>query len=369
MKSVRAQVLRIGFVGLAVTILGVTGCGGDVEPEPVLRPVRTLQVFSSGGERVRTFTGTARSGTESNLSFRLAGTLEQVPVDVGDSVQVGELIARIDPEDYRLQLREAEAGLAQAQAQAQNAQSSYGRVRDLYESDNASRADLDAALATFQSAEASVRAAQQRTQLARQQLSYTSLTAPAAGAVAAVNVEVNENVQPGQVIAMVTSGGNIEVAVAIPEVLISRIEAQMAVDVTFDALPDRVFGAMVSEVGVAAVGTATTYPVTVVLEDADADLRSGMAASVDFRFAAVGDRDLFLVPSVAVGEDREGTHVYVLEAGPDGTGTVRRRAVVVGDLTADGLQIREGLTDGEHVVTAGVSRIEDGLRVRLQSGG
>jgi RND family efflux transporter MFP subunit len=286
-------------------------------------------------------------------------------------VGVGQLIARLDAEDYRLGVREAEAGLAQARAQAQNAESSYERIRDLYEADNASRADLDAALASFQSTEASVRASEQRLQLARQQLSYTRLTAPTTGAVAAVPVEVNENVRAGQVVVYLNSGTDLEVEVGVPEVLISQVTEGQVTEVTFDALPDRTFEARVSEVGVAATGTATTYPVTVVLADPDPDLRSGMAANVAFRFESGEGRELFIVPSVAVGEDRDGRFVYVVEPedGPGaeaGVGVIRRRLVRVGEMTTQGFEILEGLADGDHVVVAGVSRIEDGLRVQFR---
>ena len=60
-----------------------------------------------------------------------------------------------------------------------------------------------------------------------------------------------------------------------------------------------------------------------------------------------------------------GSFVYILESTDDGFGTVRRRAVEVGELTDRGIVIEDGLEDGELVVTAGVSRINDGLRVRV----
>jgi RND family efflux transporter MFP subunit len=345
-------------------------CGDAPESAEVLRPVRTLQVFAAGSERVRSFTGTARSSAETRLSFRVPGTIIELPIVVGDSVAQGDLIARLDAEDFRLQLREAEAGLAQASAQAQNAQSSYSRTRDLYESGNASRADLDAALAASQSTEATVRAANQRVQLARQQLGYAVLRAPTAGATAAVFVEVNENVQAGQPIVLLASGSGIEVVIAAPEVLIARISEGDSATVEFDAIPDRRFAARVSEVGVATVGTATTYPVSLILEQAPEEVRSGMAAVASLTFTSEQSGGAFLVPSVAVGEDRDGRYVYVAQNAGDGSGAavVRRRAVTVGELTAEGLEVLDGLNDGDQVVVAGVSRLSDGLRVRADRG-
>ena len=148
-----------------------------------------------------------------------------------------------------------------------------------------------------------------------------------------------------------------------PEAVISGVRLGQQVEVGFDALPGRTFEARVSETGVTAVGTATTFPVTVKLEESDPDIRSGMAAEVAFRFSTEATSGRLLVPPVAVGEDGEGRFVFVLEtslvAADAGvrTGVVRRRAVRVGELTGEGIEILSGLEDGELVVTAGVRRL------------
>ena len=350
----------------ALVVVLCTSCGKEEPaPEPVVRPVRYEQVFATGGGRDRTFSGMSRAGQESRLSFKIPGTVQKVAVKVGNEVKVGDLIAEIDPKDYGLQVQEAEAGLRSAQAQARNTQANYSRVRALYENRNASRNDLDAARAASESAEAQVRAAQNRLDLTRSTLSYARLTSPVDGSIAAVTVEENENVSPGQPVALLTSGSNVEVGVAIPEILIARIREGDKVNVAFDAIPDRQMPGVVTEVGVASTGMATTFPVTVKLERDHPDCRPGMAAEVTFRFGTPGDRDHILVPTVSVGEDRQGRYVYVLEQGEGDVWIARRRAVEVGELTADGFEIVKGLEDGERVVTAGVSRIQDGQKAKL----
>lgn len=364
-------------LGLGGALL-VAACAEPAPPpEPPLRLVRTRTVETSGKARVRTFSGVARADVESRLSFRVAGTVEEVRVEVGDRVDRGGLLARLDPIDYELQEEQAEAALAQARAAERRAVADYDRVRGLYENKNASKSDLDAARAASDSAAAQREAAEKQLELARQRLVYTRLVSPAAGAIASVDVEINENVQAGQPVVLLSAGGRTEVEVAVPEALISGIEQGDPVTVTFDALPGRNFAATVTEVGVAAVGTATTFPVTVRLDADDTReggaVRSGMIAEVAFRFAGPAGR--LLVPPVAVGEDRQGRFVFVVETsaetgsgGETGRGVVRRRAVEVGELTADGLEITAGLSPGERIATAGVRRLEDGLEVRLQEG-
>ncbi len=348
-----------------MTTIVLTACGDEQKVEEVLRPVRYSKVYSTGGSRVRSFSGAARSGMESNLSFKVSGTVQSVPVKVGDKVSAGQLIARMDPENFQLQVQQAEAALSQAKAQAQRARADYERIRGLYENNNAAKSELDAARAGSESANASVSSYEKQLEIRRLQLSYTRLTAPMAGSIAAVDVEVNENLQQGRRVVMLTGGSDIEVEVAIPEILISKIESGNPVTVTFDALPEKPYSGTVREVGVAATGFATAFPVTVRLNNPDSDVRSGMAAEVAFRFDSGDPRERIIVPTVAVAEDRNGRFVYVVQPADGDTATVKRVTVQVGELHADGLEIFSGLSDGDLVVTAGVSKIKDGQKVKL----
>jgi RND family efflux transporter MFP subunit len=150
-----------------------------------------------------------------------------------------------------------------------------------------------------------------------------------------------------------------------PEIFIAQLREGEPVEVTFDALPGEMFPATISEVGVAAGGLATTFPVTVSLREASPEILPGMAAEVAIRFETVDGRERIIVPTFAVGEDRRGRFVFIAEPGDDGHTIARRRMVKVGDLTSEGLEILEGLEEGELLITAGVSRIEDGMQVRL----
>jgi RND family efflux transporter MFP subunit len=354
-----------GLLAAVLSVATLVGCESE-EPvqAPIIRPVRTQQVFSSGGTRVRTFSGTAQAGLESRLSFRVAGKVQALHVKVGDQVRAGELIAELDPMDYRLQVEETEASLERARADLRNAEAKYARVRALYENRNASRDDLDAARAGAESARAQVHSIQKRLELAGSQLRYTRLKAATDGAIAQVDAEVNENVQAGQPVVLLTSGARPEVEVAVPGILISQVQEGSAVRVTFDSIPGETFIAAVTEVGVV-TGMSTTYPVTVRLREADSDIRPGMAAEVAFRFGSTDDRERFLVPPIAVAEDLDGRYLFVVEPGPEGFGTTRRRPVKVGELREEGIEILEGVSDGDLVVIAGISKISDGQKVKL----
>ena len=321
--------------------------------------------------RHRRLAGAAQADVEAQLSFRVGGALRARPVEVGDTVAEGALLAELDARDYVVRVREAEAQLSNARAGLRNAEASYARVRTLYENDNVALSELDAARAAAESAAAQVSIAEQNLADARLKLSYTRLTAPARCDVAETFVKENENVAPGQAIVRLSCGGCPEVKVSVPETQIRDVRLGAAVTVHFAALSGQQFDARVSEVGVATTSSATAFPVVVQLADACAQVRPGMAADVEFRFdpqpaaAAAAVR----VPVVAVGEDRDGRYVYVLERVDEERWRAHRRAVETGEPQAEGIPITAGLEAGERIVTAGVRRISDGMTVRLYGGG
>ncbi len=354
------------WVVATVIVLGLTACEEQSDSgEPLVRPVRYVTVSGESGERSRVFSGISRSSQESRLSFKVAGTVIELPIQVGAELSRGDLVARLEASQYQLQAQQAQASLVQAQANATNADANYERVKGLYENTNASRNDLDSARANAESAKAQVRAAQKQLELARLNVSYTTLQAAADCSIASVDVELNENVNAGTQVALVNCGQELEVAIAVPESLIGDVNEGMPAEISFNALGQQRFSGAVTEVGVASSGGAT-FPVTVSLNEPHAELRSGMAAEVSFSFTRSGSGAVYLIPVSAVLNDPDGSFVYI--AIPDGNGNegvLQRRAVTLGELTEHGIEIAAGLEAGDRVVTAGVSLIRNGQRVRL----
>lgn len=358
--------------GRLVCLAVLAACGGDeATPDPVIRPVRYAEAAAAGGERARAFAGIARAASEQNLSFRVAGTVAAVEVDVGTRLRRGQTLVRLDPGDLELRRQQSEAGLAQARAQARNAQASYERVAALYETGNASTSDLDAARAAYESGNASMTSAETALRLAEQQVAYTSLAAPVDGSVSRVMVEANEAVGAGQtVVTVIDLGRNPEVEVLVPEAFIGGIRSGQRAEAVFGAVPGERFSATVTEVGTAAAGAAG-FPVVVRLDDreAAAPVRPGMAAEVTLGIEGDAAVAGVLVPPEAVEQDHLGPFVYVLV--PDDTGdvaTAERRAVEVGALAPMGLEIVSGLRGGEYVATAGLRTLAPGTLVRLLNG-
>ena len=146
--------------------------------------------------------------------------------------------------------------------------------------------------------------------------------------------------------------------------MILNIKKGAPVVVNFDALADQSFEATITEVGVAA--GATAYPVTVQLNQPAPAVRAGMAANVEVTLVASEEMaERLFVPAHAVMEDDKGRFAYVAEGEPGAEGTIKRRQVTTGELTTNGLEVKEGLRPGDRVVVAGLRSIEPESRVRI----
>jgi len=180
-----------------------------------------------------------------------------------------------------------------------------------------------------------------------------------------VNAEINETVMAGFTIITLSSGSDIEVTVGIPESFIAMVEEGGTVDVLFSSMANRTFKGTISEVSYIVGSSSTTYPVTIKLENPSEDIRPGMTANVTINLTSGDEREIILVPTVAVGEEDDENFVYVVHIIQGDTAMVRKRVVTVGELTGNGFEISEGLVDGEMVVTAGISKLTDSLKVRI----
>ena len=345
----------------------LVGCGDPPPPpEAALRPVKSIVVESGAtAVRDRVFSGSARSAEEAALSFKVSGTVAQLPVAVGDTLKRGALIASLDRELFGVEVDQALAEQARTKAARRNAEAEYQRVRRLYGNDNASRNELDTALANAESAKANHDAAIQGVRLAKLNLSYTRLSAAEDCSVAALDVEANENVSAGQTVARVNCGDAWEVEIAVPESLIASFEDGMAGTVSFPSVPGQTFEGTVSEVGVA-TGGERTFPVILSLDTPPGQIRSNLAAEVTFRFSARPESQRGLhVPPAAVIEDELGRYVFIVKpADEPGASVLERRSVDVGEISELGLEVLSGLDVGERVVTAGQIHARDGMLVR-----
>lgn len=351
------------------------------ETEQQIRPIKYGKVESSAGVETYTFSGVSRAQDETNLSFKVAGTLSAVKVKLGDQVKKGQLIAMIDPTDYAIQTNQAvsqkEGAIANAkaaEAQLISAKSTYARVARLYENNSVSlseyqqaKAGLDAAQAQYDAAVSQINATDQQLMAADNQQSYTRLTAPMDGVITAVQVEANEVVNAGALIAKVSSLDRPEVEVGVSEGIINKIKIGQKATITFPSLPANSFEAEVVEIAFAS-GKSTTYSVILKMTNPSDEIRPGMAAEVRI---VVGSHEkmvnnLIAAPLKAVASGTDGNYVYKLVPDTaDGVYVAKKVLIELGSISEDRYVINNGLNEGDLVAVAGLRSLYDGAKVKL----
>jgi RND family efflux transporter MFP subunit len=346
---------------LCLTLLAACDRSPEPVPEPV-RPVKTTTAVRTDSSKLWSFAGTAEDALATRLSFRVGGKIVEFPGNqIGRRFAEGEVIARLDPSDYELELRQAKANLEQVRANYVRAKADMERNSRLFERRVISRGELDQVEADFKSFEAQLNASAKQLDIARKRLGYTTLHAPFDGWIGEVEADLHQNVSAGQAIATYNAGRQMKMYISVPDTLISQVREGDEVAVVFDALPGRTMQGKVEEIGVES-GTGSTYPVKVYLDNADRMVRSGMSGHVNF--TGLGQaKAAFYLPPVAVLGEPDGAHaVWVVDPK---TSTVTRRDVTVGQLTPAGLEILDGINQGDVIVIRGVHSLEEGRKVRL----
>ncbi len=342
-------------------------CGSEKkEIKKSIRPVVYQEVGYQGAQKIRTFNGTAQTDKIINLSFRSNGIMIEQYMKLGQQVKKGQLLAKLDNVQARLNYESAVSTLNSATSQMNTAKLSLNRVRSLYEKGSTSLSDYEAAKNSFRAAVSSNESAQRSVSIQEEQIRYGYLYAPEAGVIAAVNAELDENITPGQIIGVLNAGTTMEISLGIPESMINKINQNMNVAVAFTALPNQQFEGKVTEVSPAVNANTSTYPIKIMVTNPSSDIKSGMASNVTFDF---GDEKTssktVVVPAKAVGEDGNGNFVFLIEEGQDGKGIAKKQAVIIGALTSEGFEIKNGLQAGQKIATAGLQTLLDGQEVKL----
>ncbi len=349
-------------------ILALGACKETAVPPPV-RPVRAMRVSGPNEFMQRSFPGLASASTEVNLSFRVGGPLISRSVDVGDMVEAGDIVARIDPRDFEVRLESVRGHLERAKAAMDYAQTEYDRILRIRAQDPGATSELalDTAERERNVQKANVRSLEASVMTAEDLLGYTQLKAPFAGRVVATYVENFEDVLPKRPIVRILDRARVEFHIGIPEGMIGYAPYVEEIMIRFDAIAGREFPATIKEIGEEATRATRTYPVTLVMDHPDdVSILAGMAGDAritsrppEFEEAGIA------IPATAVFSDgaSSDTFVWVCDLS---SRTLERRKVEARYFSDTGLRVQSGLSAGEWVVVAGVHSVREGQEVRIE---
>lgn len=356
--------LRMRGRGALVTLLllagvALAGCSRQAEKAPEIRPVRLMQLQPGAGKTEVEFSGDVRPRIESRLGFRVGGKIAARLVDVGATVRKGQPLARLDPADLGLAEAGSRAQYDAAKTDRDLAEADLKRYNELFAKKFISAAEQQRRQATFDSAASRLRQAEAGLRNQSNQTGYGVLAADADGVVTLIEAEVGQVVAAGQSVVRVAQTAEKEVAVGLPEDQVERLRGISDVTVRTWAEPGRPLPGRVREISPMADPVTRTYAARISVPNPPADFKFGMTAVVTF--TRTGDAAALRVPLSALLQKQGSNQVWVYDAA---TGAVQPVNVTLGELQGNEIQVRQGLSPGQTIVTAGVHLLKPGQKVK-----
>jgi RND family efflux transporter MFP subunit len=348
---------RIAVAALIAAV--AAGCDKPVPPAPQARPVRAVTVERRAEGETVSLTGHVRAKDQVSLAFRLNGRMIERPVNVGDVLKAGQVVAKLDPQIQQNGLNQAQAELASLEAVMTQARLTFGRQQQLVKDGWTSRANFDEARQKLETVQGQIDAAQAQLRTAQEQLSYTVLHADGPGVVTAKGAEPGEVVQAGKMIVQEALEGGRDAVFDVPEQLMRTGPRDPLVQIALTNDPSVRATGRVREVSPQADATTRTWQVKVGIIDPPQAMQLGSTVSGSIKLAAPPGVEL---PASALTEANGQPAVWVVDPQSH---TVSLREVDVSRYDPASVVVSKGLENGEVVVTAGVQVLRPGQRVRL----
>ncbi len=351
------------MVRIAVTLVmiaGLSACGKEAAKAPEARVVNVVRVQPGSGSSEVAYSGDVRARYETDLSFRVGGKIVARNVEVGTVVRTGDVLARLDPEDQKLNAQSAQSQLAATQSEHDQIKAELERYSDLYNKEFISKADYDRRMSEFNVAQARLASAKAQLSVTQNQTGYTALAADHAGVITGIQAEVGQVVAPGQAVMKLARTDDKEVVISIPENRLAELGGSKEIAVTLWANPAMKYRGKVREVSPAADPVTRTYAAKISVLNPDTTMKLGMTANVYLKGAQRGVSAM--LPATALFQDNGKAAVWLVD--PAGS-TVKLVPVEVGEYLEDKVAITAGLKQGDVVVRAGVHKLFAGEKVRI----
>jgi RND family efflux transporter MFP subunit len=353
------RMLMMALLTIAPALL-LAACQRETDAAaPAARPVRTTTVEKREAGRPLTFTGRIEAEDEVSVAFRISGRLLENSGKLGDRVQTGQIMARLEPQNELNTLRQAQATLAAAQGQLTQARNHFERQETLLAQGWTTRANFDVATQAQQTAQSQVDAAEAQLHTAHDLVSFTELKADAPGIITATGPGAGEVVQAGQMIARLARKDGRDAIFDVPAQLIRSAPSDPRITVSLTDDPAVNAPGRIREVAAQANPVTRTFEVKVGLTDPPPAMRLGATVVGRLETDAVPIID---IPATALTKINQRPAVWIVDPS---TKTVSIRNVDVLRFDQARVVVSQGLDTGEVVVTAGVQALHPGQKIRV----
>jgi len=361
LKAVALGAFAVALAGGAFAAFSFTSSAprATTAGDPVIRPARVAEITYRRQSQALLLAGTVVPRIESTLGFRVSGKIVQRSVDLGAVVKPGDVIASLDPSDYRLAVDNARAALASADADFARARADHERYLNLRGSTAFVPQTLDQRQSLSSTAQARVDQARSQLSSAENNLAYTVLRADTAGVVTAVQAEVGQVMAQGQGVVRVARTDELEIVVGVPEHRLKVVRENPTASFELWSDPGRRHAARLRELSPSADPVTRTYAARFSVIDPPEFIGLGMTATLGFERPDA--KPVAEVPLSAIFQRGTQPAVWVVDRD---TGTVELRPVVIARWRDDTAAILSGVREGELIATAGVHKLETGQKVK-----
>lgn len=292
------------------------------------------------------YSGTApiEAFAEAEVIAKVAGEVREILVEEGDEVKSGQVLARLDGDRLRLQLKQSEANLHKLQGD-------YQRNVDLKDRSLISAGDFEKIKYEMEALEATYN-------LAKLELSYTDVRAPIDGVIADRYVKVGNTIEVNTVTFQVTSLEPLIAYLHVPEREYRRIEPGHLALIKVDALRGSEFPAIVARIGPVVDPETGTFKITVEISDSSRQLKPGMFGRVNIVYDM--HAQALQIPRSAIIDEAGETSVFIVE-----DAKAVRRSITTGYASNGRIEILDGLTGSEKIVIVGQAGLKDGSKVSI----
>lgn len=357
----------------------------SAEQEEILKPVNIQEVHIEKYTDDISISGNIKPAKTVKVGFKVPGVISSVYVEEGDAVSEGQSLMMLDQYDYELGVIAAKSqydalnkqfvssiasALNQAEANLNFVKTQYERVKRLYEKGAVAKKTVEELETTlvvaenkyqeaqdaYSISESQLRQAQAGIELAQSKLSDTVLKSPINGTVVKKVFESGETVSPGYPAVVLGRLDELEVEIGVSDNLVGSLSIGQKVKVFVYGLDKEVEGT-IKNIDTAADTSTRTFGVNILIDNSDMTIKPGMIAKVTIEG---GSLETILVPVNSVINNPDGSTVFICEEGH-----VKEKAVELGEVLGNRIQILKGIEEGEKIVVDGQYRLKDGDKVKV----
>jgi len=352
--------ITIGLLAGCLTVALVAGgCSKPGAEDPRLK-APTVEVFKAqaAGSNSRTFTGIVEARVQSDLGFRVAGKILERSVDVGQRVQKGQVLMRLDPVDLNLAFAAQQANVTAARAKYIEAKADEARFAGLVESGAVSRQEYDQARAALDSSKAQLEAAEAQARVSNNSSEYAVLLADANGLIVRTLSEPGQVVAAGQTVIRLAHDGPREALINLPEGVRPDLGTTASARLYGQ---DQTYQGKLRQLSDAADPASRTFEARYVLEGEAASAPLGSTVTITLVTKQSSGNQSVLVPVGAIYDRGSGPGVWIV----DDKSEVNFRSIIIASIGQEEVVVSRGVDAGEKVVALGAHLLHEGQAVNL----